>query len=470
MHEAALAKIADRTAPGDDAERLRPRAVAAACGSPGLLELLTRAIAQEPDRAKQLLGEMEAFLQRKGPLTDRELVTYLTDLALDRLVALLNSGERMLLRTLRVFDQPLPLRVLEHLEERPGGLDRLLGLGLADRADDPVDPATEAGRLADLLRARTDLAPDLLQGEMKAVATVVTGPLFEAWGGAAAPQRPPTADLQLLDLALLSGEATVAAACGADALGWLHRASVYREAGRRAAQTIDLVDDKKVEPGIHLLRNAADSLFRAGDVNRARPLLECAAAMLASGAADLPPALAGGVHLSLGRLRSQSGEIEAATASFRAAINIFSKAGLERDHAIATGEIAAILSGQGQLDEALRLHREERLPVYERLGDVRERSATQWAIAAIHLQRGELDEAAPLMAEAYAAADRLKALDGIAAIGVVLGQLIFMDGQREEGLAILRRSEAGFRQLRQPGEAGQVAQLIREIEGQGGDR
>ena len=67
MHEAALAKIADRTAPGDDAERLRPRAVAAACGSPGLLEPLTRAIAQEPDRAKQLLGEMEAFLQRKGP-------------------------------------------------------------------------------------------------------------------------------------------------------------------------------------------------------------------------------------------------------------------------------------------------------------------------------------------------------------------------------------------------------------------
>ena len=56
-------------------------------------------------------------------------------------------------------------------------------------------------------------------------------------------------------------------------------------------------------------------------------------------------------------------------------------------------------AARGELDEALRIRREEQLPVFERLGDVRERLATQWAMAAIHLQRGELDEAAPLVAK-----------------------------------------------------------------------
>ena len=35
------------------------------------------------------------------------------------------------------------------------------------------------------------------------------------------------------------------------------------------------------------------------------------------------------------------------------------------------GQIANVLSSRGELDEALRIRREEELPVYERLGDVR---------------------------------------------------------------------------------------------------
>ncbi|MGF1640345.1 MAG: hypothetical protein ACFCUO_05300, partial [Rhodospirillales bacterium] len=57
------------------------------------------------------------------------------------------------------------------------------------------------------------------------------------------------------------------------------------------------------------------------------------------------------------------------------------------------GKIADVLQARGELDEALRIRREEELPVYERLGDVRERAVTLGRIADVLQARGELDEA-----------------------------------------------------------------------------
>ena len=57
------------------------------------------------------------------------------------------------------------------------------------------------------------------------------------------------------------------------------------------------------------------------------------------------------------------------------------------------GKIADILQARGQLDEALRIRREEELPVYERLGDVRSTAVTMGKIADILQARGQLDEA-----------------------------------------------------------------------------
>jgi predicted O-methyltransferase YrrM len=48
---------------------------------------------------------------------------------------------------------------------------------------------------------------------------------------------------------------------------------------------------------------------------------------------------------------------------------------------------------RGELDEALRIRREEQLPVYERLGDVRSRAVALGKIADVLQARGELDEA-----------------------------------------------------------------------------
>ena len=69
------------------------------------------------------------------------------------------------------------------------------------------------------------------------------------------------------------------------------------------------------------------------------------------------------------------------------------KRGHERETALAWGLKADILQSRGELDEALRIRREEELPVYEKLGDVRSRAVTMGQIADILQSRGELDEA-----------------------------------------------------------------------------
>ena len=51
------------------------------------------------------------------------------------------------------------------------------------------------------------------------------------------------------------------------------------------------------------------------------------------------------------------------------------------------GKIADILAQRGETEEALRIRREEQLPVYERLGDVRSRAVTMGQIADILQQR-----------------------------------------------------------------------------------
>ena len=78
---------------------------------------------------------------------------------------------------------------------------------------------------------------------------------------------------------------------------------------------------------------------------------------------------------------------------FRSAKELADQLGHARDQAVSVGRIASILEQRGQTDEALRIRREEELPVYERLGDVRSKAVTMGQIADILHQRGQTDEA-----------------------------------------------------------------------------
>ncbi len=71
----------------------------------------------------------------------------------------------------------------------------------------------------------------------------------------------------------------------------------------------------------------------------------------------------------------------------------YQRLGNARDIALTHGRIADVLQYRGQLDEALRIREREELPVYQRLGDIHSIAATQGQIADILQSRGQLDEA-----------------------------------------------------------------------------
>jgi len=93
---------------------------------------------------------------------------------------------------------------------------------------------------------------------------------------------------------------------------------------------------------------------------------------------------------------------------------------------VTLGKIADVLQARGELDEALRIRREEQLPVYERLQSVRDLLICRAKIGINYLARG-------------AAGNRQKALE--------LLNLALQDAQR----------------LKLP-EAGQIAEIIRQVQ------
>ncbi|MCP4699172.1 MAG: aldehyde dehydrogenase [Gammaproteobacteria bacterium] len=104
-------------------------------------------------------------------------------------------------------------------------------------------------------------------------------------------------------------------------------------------------------------------------------------------------ALRASLVLEQGTLHQALGEPDAALECFQQARELYRQLRDEIKIAGTYGYIADILFGKGELEEALRIRREEELPVYERLGDVRERAVTMGKIADIMQARGELEEA-----------------------------------------------------------------------------
>ena len=135
------------------------------------------------------------------------------------------------------------------------------------------------------------------------------------------------------------------------------------------------------------------------------------------------------------------------------------------------GKIADILQARGDLDEALRIRREEQLPVYERLGDVRARAVALQKIASAlldtgGLEKGRIQEIYEALAESYAITLKLGLADGIGGVGAMLAQVMAMGGLGEEALAVLDQAEAAFQKL---GKADGVAH-VRELREQIGKR
>jgi 3',5'-cyclic AMP phosphodiesterase CpdA/tetratricopeptide (TPR) repeat protein len=94
-----------------------------------------------------------------------------------------------------------------------------------------------------------------------------------------------------------------------------------------------------------------------------------------------------------GNLALQAGDLELAIHAAQMKAECCAAQGWDRGVALAAGLRADVLEAGGQLDEALRIRREDELPVYERLGDVHSKASTMGRIADVLQVRGQLDEA-----------------------------------------------------------------------------
>lgn len=124
------------------------------------------------------------------------------------------------------------------------------------------------------------------------------------------------------------------------------------------------------------------------------------------------------------------------------ALPIYEKLDEVRLRALTLGSIADIEQARGQLDEALRIRRSEELPVYERLGDWRERAVAMGKIADIYKARGDLDEALRIRQQEVLPV--YQKVGDLRSCAVTMGKIadIFQTrGQLDEALRLRREEE-----------------------------
>ena len=135
-------------------------------------------------------------------------------------------------------------------------------------------------------------------------------------------------------------------------------------------------------------------------------------------------AVSGSLRLAESHLSQWVGDMPRSEAAAQAALTLFQRAGRERDVAITQGKIADILQSRGDLEEALRIRREEQLPVFERLGDVHALLIGRTNLAITLAQRGRLEdveEIRTLLHQALTDAERLRLPEAETIRGLIAG-------------------------------------------------
>jgi tetratricopeptide (TPR) repeat protein len=149
-----------------------------------------------------------------------------------------------------------------------------------------------------------------------------------------------------------------------------------RQAHELTRAAIDSINQRERIPSATLLLVGIDVAERVREVEALRRDMAAAEALT-----DETNLAAGSLLLRKARIAEREGRLDDALQDARRAEQVFATLNLARDRAIAMGQIADVLEDRGELDEALRIRREEELPVYEQLSDVRERAVTMGKIA-----------------------------------------------------------------------------------------
>ena len=170
-------------------------------------------------------------------------------------------------------------------------------------------------------------------------------------------------------------------------------------------------------------------------------------------AAEQAPLERSRLHWRKAQLARRGGELDAALAAATDARAAAVRCGDDgaRDVALAAGVCADILEARGELDEALRIRKEEALPVYEKLGDVRSRAVTMGKIADILQARGELDEALRIRTkEQLPVYEKLGDVRSRLITEAKLGQMYVARGDLTQARVLWRHALADAQRMRIP--------------------
>jgi len=157
---------------------------------------------------------------------------------------------------------------------------------------------------------------------------------------------------------------------------------------------------------------------------------------------EVSEALRASLLLELGDLHQSVGELNEAMACFQTSLDLYRQRHDEANIAELQDRVAGILQARGELDEALRIHQQERLPVCEKLGNVHEKAVTMGKIADILQARGELDEALRIFKdEILPVFKQLGDVHQSAAVQGRIADILQARGELDEALRIRQQEE-----------------------------
>jgi tetratricopeptide (TPR) repeat protein len=435
----------DEVRPGDPEAALVARALAAAGGNPGLQEILCRPIlAGEPDAAGRAVEAVERWRDSgRAPEEESAAQEFFRRVSLETYRDALTETQRVQLRAATLFSEgvPVPLETLEAVGRAAGVADpraavaRLLGLGLVDGWGE-ID-GVEHGEVNPLARP---LAGDRLsEAEQAHLAAAAIPPLASAWRNA-------NGDFPFDPRGVEAARLALAGSAPSDILDRaVYAAGTFLFRGEHDAKTaleylapaLAKIAGSGGEPRPEFLLLAANCAERLGETELQISWLEKGLTLRYGNESAIAQIAAMHAVATVARHGP-----ETALATLRTSAELFGKAGDARSRAIALGQIADILVQRGETAEALRIRREEQLPVFELLGDVRSRAVSMSKIADTLAQRGETEEALRILCEEQLPV--YEQLGDVRERAITLGQIadiLVQRGETEEALRIRRDEE-----------------------------
>ncbi|MFC1537451.1 CHAT domain-containing protein [Gemmatimonadota bacterium] len=429
---------------GDERE-LVARALNVAGGNPGLQEILCRPILSgELKVASKALDTVEGW-KASGKLPSEESAAqeFFQRVSLETYRDALTEPQETQLRAATVFSEgvPVPVPALEAVGRAAGiadplaAMDRLIGLGLVDQWGEIGGVEHAAANPL----ARPLVKSELTDKEQEHLAASAITPLTESWlnedGDFPIDQR----SLEVTRLAFNGGAPTEVLEKAADAAGsFLFRGE--HNAGAALAilkQALEKMDEEDWDPNPGFLLLASNCAERIGEMEQRISLLERGLELKSDDKVGLAQLKATHAEATISRKGP-----EKALETLREAVILFEQAGEDYSRAVTMGKISNILERLGETDEALRIRREEELPVFERLGEVGEQAKSMGRIADILAQRGETDGALRIhREEGLPVFERLGDVRSRAVAMGKIADILAQRGETDEALRIRREEQ-----------------------------